>query len=244
MSENADSIAIKEKRGRIFDIDKIELHEREAGRFAHGLNFYKLFWIFFIGSFLGVVVEAFWCIVTLHRYESRVGLIYGPFNLVYGLGALAIAVGLYRLRKKNDIYIFLGGVIIGSAVEYICSLVQELMFGSVSWDYSQLPFNLYGRITLLYSLFWGLLAIIWTRLIYPMICALIMNIPNRIGKALTFILLAFMIFNTVMSALAVNRWNMRINGRGDEISAVWEYFDAHYPDERMSRIYANMRFRQ
>lgn len=53
--------------------------------FAHGLNFYKLFWIFFVGCFLGVVIETLYCLVTRHRFESRQGLIYGPFNLVYGL---------------------------------------------------------------------------------------------------------------------------------------------------------------
>ena len=32
------------------------------GHFAHGLNFYKLFWVFFLCCFLGVVIETifFW----------------------------------------------------------------------------------------------------------------------------------------------------------------------------------------
>lgn len=31
------------------------------GHFAHGLNFYKLFWVFFLCCFLGVVIETIFC---------------------------------------------------------------------------------------------------------------------------------------------------------------------------------------
>ena len=61
-----------------------ERESKSGASFAEGLNFYKLFWVFFIGSFLGVVIEVLFCLATQHRLESRTGLVYGPFNLVYG----------------------------------------------------------------------------------------------------------------------------------------------------------------
>lgn len=221
--------------------DMAEIEREERGHFAHGLNFYKLFWVFFIGSFLGVVVETIWCIVTRGHYESRVGLIYGPFNLVYGFGALALAVGLYWLRSKRDIHILLGGAFIGSVVEYVCSWVQEQMFHSYSWDYSKMPLNLHGRINLLYALFWGILAIWWVKDIFPLLSRWILKIPNRVGKPLTWFLLVFMIFNSFMSGWAVGRWVGRQDGQPPE-NALDAYFDEAYPDERMARIYANMEF--
>lgn len=229
---------------RLPDIKEIEAKEKETNHFAKGLNFYKLFWIFFIGCFLGVVVETLWCIATRGHYESRVGLIYGPFNLVYGFGALAIALGLYFLRAKRDFYILLGGVFIGGIVEYLCSVMQELMFGSISWDYSTFPFNLAGRINLLYSIFWGILAIVWIKFLYPIFTSLILKIPNKFGKILTWVLFSFMIFNTLMSAFAVRRWASRLNGQAfpADRCSVYSYFDRHYPDSKMSKIYANMVF--
>lgn len=225
------------------DIREIEEREKQTDHFAKGLNFYKLFWIFFIGCFLGVVVETIWCLCTRGYFESRVGLIYGPFNLVYGFGALAMALGLHFLRAKRDLWVLLGGIFIGSVVEYACSVVQELMFGTISWDYSDFPFNLAGRINLLYCVFWGILAILWIKILYPIIAVWILRIPNRFGKILTWALLVFMIFNTVMSALAVDRWVMRIKGTAQASSnPVFEYFDRNYPDEKMSKIYANMIF--
>ena len=249
MDEKID-VSVNEKNGKtkqkssFWDIEAIEREEKKKQKFAHGINFYKLFWVFLVGSFLGVIIEVIWCIIMNHHYESRVGLIYGPFNLVYGFGALAVAAGLYPLRKKRDIIIFLGGFVIGSLVEYVCSVVQELMFGSVSWDYSALPYNLAGRINLLYSLFWGFLAILWVRVVYPLFSRMLIKMPDKVGKILTYILLVFMIFNTVMSALAVERWEMRITDEAQDTNIVWEYFDEHYPNERMSKIYPNMRFRE
>ena len=225
------------------DIQAIEREEKAARHFARGMNFYKLFWVFFIGCFLGVVVETLWCLATRFHYESRVGLVYGPFNLVYGFGALALAVGLYRVRGKRDSAVMLAGAMIGTVVEYICSWVQELLFGSVSWDYSTMPFNLQGRINLLYSFFWGILAILWVKTIYPWLAKWILKIPNKVGKTLTWVLLAFMAANTIMSACAVGRWADRRQGvlpaNGFE-----QYLDSHYPDERMQKIYPNMMYQK
>ena len=45
----------KQKTGRLALQEVPE--EGVPGHFAHGLNFYKLFWVFLIGCFAGVVVE-------------------------------------------------------------------------------------------------------------------------------------------------------------------------------------------
>ncbi len=207
--------------------------------FAEGLNFYKLFWIFFIGSFVGVVVELIFCFITRGHFESRSGLVYGPFNLVYGFGALFMTLGLAWLAKRGNFVIFLGGFAIGSIWEYVCSFVQESMFGTVSWEYSAQPFNLNGRISLLYSCFWGLLALAWIKWLYPFLSRLIERIPNRLGIILTWVLFVFMIFNTVVSALALHRMEERRDGI-PATTAMQQILDERFPDERMNRIYANM----
>ena len=138
----------------------IDLEEEKTGHFAMGLNFYKLILLVFIGSFAGVVVEMLWCLLTNGYLESRAGLVYGPFNLLYGVGAVTLSVCLFRYRNRSSGFSFAGGMIVGSVVEYVCSWGQELLFGSTSWDYSNLPFNLNGRICLLYSVFWGILGVL------------------------------------------------------------------------------------
>lgn len=207
--------------------------------FASGLNFYKLFWVFFIGCIVGVIIETLWCLLTRFHYESRTGLIYGSFNLVYGFGALLMTVGLYWLREKRDLWIIIGGFIIGTGFEYICSLTQEAMFGTVSWEYSNFPLNIDGRVNMLYSLFWGLLALIWVKHLFPLLTKYIEKIPNSFGKVLTWILLVFMIFNTFMSACVVGRMSARYKNIPSS-NSFEEHIDEKYPDERVKKIYPNM----
>lgn len=220
---------------------QIDFEEKKSKHFAQGITFYKLFWIFFIGCFAGVVVEVLWCVITRGHYESRAGLIYGPFNPVYGLGAWALSAALYRYRNRNPIFSFIGGFIIGSVIEYLCSWVQETVFGSTSWDYSNMPFNLNGRICLLYSLFWGVLGVLWIKEFYPRAAKWILKIPNKIGKPLTWVLLVFMVFNCFMSAATVLRWIDRRAGDPAD-NAFEEWMDVHYPDMRMQKIFSNLEF--
>ena len=220
---------------------QIDYREKQEAHFAQGITFYKLFWVFFIGCFAGVVLETLYCLIQRGHYESRVGLIYGPFNLVYGIGALCLTGALYRFRNRGRIFSFVGGFLVGSVVEYACSWFQETFFGSTSWDYSNMPFNLNGRICLLYSLFWGALGIFWIKDIYPFMAKWILKLPNRAGKILTWALSIFLAVNCLVSAAAVYRWSERLH---DEPPKTWigSVMDTRFPNERMERIYANMNF--
>lgn len=219
----------------------IDFEEKASGHFAQGINFYKLVWICFIGSFVGVIVELLWCLAKNGYIESRSGLVYGPFNLLYGAGAVSLTLALYRYRNRSSSISFIGGMIVGSIVEYVCSWGQELVFGTSSWDYSDLPFNINGRICLRYSVFWGILGLLWVKKIYPRMSQFILLIPNKIGKIVTWLIVAFMAVNIIVTVTAVYRWTERISG--DVASNAFEEFvDRRFPNERMEHIFANMKF--
>jgi len=202
------------------------------------IDLYEGFWIFFVGCFMGVFIETLYCLVRNGYFESRQGLIYGPFNLVYGFGALLITLILKRIKTKNIINIFCTSFVIGSLFEYICSAFQEYVFGTVSWEYSHKLLNINGRITLLYSVFWGLLGILWLKLIFPKYQKLMVNLPSDMLKALTYILLVFMIFNSFISFFATYRRNERYYGIHAS-NTFEQYLDKNYPDEYIDKIYPN-----
>ncbi len=219
----------------------IDVKEKNSNHFARGLNIYKLLWICFIGSFAGVIVELLWCLLTNGYLESRSGLVYGPFNLLYGVGAVALSAALYRYRNRGKWLSFLGGALVGSIVEYVCSFVQEAVFGSRSWDYSNMPFNLNGRICLLYSIFWGFLGVFWVKNLYPRMAELILKIPNKSGIIITWVLTAFFVFNSIVTCVSVYRWSERTHGIEAQ-NEFFEFIDERFPDERMEKIFANMKF--
>lgn len=121
----------------------------------------------------------------------------GPFSIVWGL-AIAIATKmLYNYRERSDGFLFVLGTVLGGAYEYLCSVFTELVFGVVFWDYSDIPFNLGGRINLLYCFFWGIAAVIWLKKCYPRLSNLIERLPMKVGKGLTWCLVLFMVCNII-----------------------------------------------
>lgn len=227
-----DSMAVCE-RGQ-----KSAASESPASVFAYGCSFHKLVWLFFIGAFLGDITETIFCYVTAGRLMSRSSVVYGPFSIVWGLGVVVLTMMLHRYKDRDDRYIFLFGTVVGGAYEYICSVFTEIVFGTVFWDYSKLPFNLGGRINLLYCFFWGLAAVIWIKILYPRISGLIERIPMKAGKILSWCMIAFMTVNIVISAMALARYSDRQTGR-EAANSIDCFLDERFPDQRMEWIYPN-----
>lgn len=206
--------------------------------FAQGCSFYKIVLLFFIGALLGDFTETIFCRLTAGVWMSRSSVVWGPFSLVWGIAMAMATMLLYKYKDQSDRFLFLAGTLLGGAYEYLCSVFTEIVFGTVFWDYSEIPFNLGGRINLLYCFFWGFAAVVWFRAIYPRLSTWIEKIPMGAGQLLTWVLIIFMLCNIAMSSLALTRYNTRSLGLPAQ-SAWEEYLDAHYDDARMQRIYPN-----
>lgn len=221
---------------------RTELPEGQPKPFAHGVGFVKLFWIFMIGNVIGFIVETLWCVLPPpHNFELRVSVLYGPFVLVYGFGAVLLTLLLRRFHSKSSFVIFLISAVIGGAFEYLCSLIQELLFGSVSWDYSGSIMSVGGRTNILFSFFWGLLGMLWIKDIYPRISLRIEKFPRKAGNIITVIAVILMALDIVLSAAAVSRQGKRLQDLPAS-NAIEAFLDKHYDDEFLAKRYVNMKF--
>ena len=206
--------------------------------FAQGCSFHKLVWLFFIGAFLGDITETIFCRVTAGVWMSRSSLVWGPFSIVWGIGVVVLTMMLHKYRDKDDRYLFIFGTVVGGAYEYACSVFTEMVFGTVFWDYSKIPFNLGGRINLLYCFFWGLASVLWIKNVYPFLSRWIEKIPKKAGTVISWLFLLFMTVNIVLSGMALGRYSDRYAGK-PAANSVESFLDSHYPDERMERVYPN-----
>lgn len=230
---------VERRLARVYPViqEKPQVIFRE-GRFAEGCGFYKLFWLFLIGSLLGDITETLFCRVTAGEWMYRSSLVWGPFSIVWGFAIVLATILLYKDREKPDRHIFLIGTILGGAYEYMCSVLSELVFGQVFWDYSRIPFNLGGRINLLYCFFWGIAAVIWIKGLYPVFSRWIEKIPKITGYILTWLLVLFMSVNMLVSAAALIRYSARDGG--PPAKSGWEHvIDTHFDDQRMQQQYPN-----
>lgn len=218
----------------------IQTENRQDHTFAEGLCFDKLFWVFLVSSVLGAGIEMVFCRITGGVWMNRSSLLYGPFSVVWGLGAVLLTVVLQRLSARPDRSVFLAGCVVGGVYEYLCSVFTEFVFGTVFWDYSHMPLNLGGRINLLYCIFWGLLAVLWLRVIYPPMERVIERIPPLAGKAITWLLVLLMLSNTLLTSAAMLRYtDRRENSPGTTPLQV--YLDERYPDPYMEHRWPNMK---
>lgn len=217
---------------------KVEKEAKDKTVFAYGCGFYKLVVLFFVGAFVGDIIETIFCRITMGEWMSRSSVVWGPFSIVWGLAIAAATLMLYKYKDRSDGFLFLIGTGLGGAYEYLCSVFTEIVFGKVFWDYSDIPFNLGGRINLLYCFFWGIAAVVWFKLIYTRLSKVIEKIPVKFGKITTWILVVFMIANVLMSCFALIRYDQR--EKGIDAKQSWQvWLDKHYDDEKMMRIYPN-----
>ncbi len=213
--------------------------QEEKEKSGEKCSFVQVFWLFVIGAFAGDAVETVFCRVTAGVWMSRSSLVWGHFSVVWGLAIALVTVLLYKDRDKQEHHIFWVGVFLGGAYEYICSVFTEIVFGKVFWDYSAMPFNLGGRINLLYCLFWGIAAVVWIKGLYPKVARFIEAVLRKTGWLLTGIFMAFMVINICVSVLALVRYDTRADGEKTAVYG-WELFmDEHFDDARMERIYPN-----
>ena len=198
----------------------------------------KIFWIFLIGSIIGYGIEMIVGLVQNGHFVSRQGLLFGPFIQVYGVGLVAYYLVISNIRKKSYIKIFFITMLLGGIVEYLFSYLQETWFGTISWDYSNLLFNIHGRTSLLHCLYWGVGGVLFVRFILPLIRNLNEWCKNTNFRFITAFLVLFITFDIVMSGMAGSRQlerknNIAANGYIDN------FFDEYYPDEKLEQIYSN-----
>lgn len=215
-----------------------EAAEKHPEIFAYGCSFYKIVLLFFIGAFLGDLTETVFCRITAGVWMSRSSVVWGPFSIVWGLAIAVVTALLYGYRSHSDMFLFWIGTFLGGVYEYVCSVFTEIVFGTVFWDYSHMPFNLSGRINLLFCFFWGIAAVVWFKKLYPRLSAWIERIPVIFGKAVTWCLVVFMVCNVMVSCMAMLRYNERSQGILAE-SGWRQTMDERFDDARMKRIYPN-----
>lgn len=180
-----------------------------------------------------------------HFYETgelvhalRRGVIYGPFNVIYGFGAVVMIYLLLRKPLKNW-QIFVYSAVLGGVVEYCVSLLQEIFTHTTSWDYSGKLLNIGGRTTIPYMLVWGLLGLLLVKVVYPPVSNLIEKIPAKVGDKVFAVLVVLMAIDMLVSWSAIIRQTLRHNDI-PALTPVGEFYDHYYTDEYLKHYFPNM----
>ena len=143
-----------------------------------GIDFYHLMNWLIIYSFFGWVWETCYVSVKSGKFVNR-GFINGPLCTIYG------AVSVYMILRPfsdNLLYLYLGGVVVATALEYVTAVLMESIFHTSWWDYSDNKFNFQGRICLGASLGWGAFTVILFKVLHPLVESIVILYPVYVGE--------------------------------------------------------------
>lgn len=222
----------------------------ETGEGYIKLNYFNLFWVFFVCSVLGLILEEVWHMVVVDPgvYQDRAGMLFGPFSPIYGFGAVLMTMALNRFYKKNPLIIFLVSALIGGAFEVFVGWFMQTSFGVVSWSYSHIrlfgmpdPIAVLtgGRTCTPFACMWGLGGLIWIKVLLPRLLKLINMIPWKRRYSATVILTAVMLIDGVMTLQSLDYWYQRVNETVRNIP-VAQFYDKHFDNEYMENRFQSM----
>ncbi len=139
---------------------------------------------FIFYSFLGWVWESIYCTVQEKKWADR-GFLFGPICPIYGSSVVVASIVFSSIPALADPKFPILGIFIicaiGSAIaEYGTHWVLEKRFHARWWDYSNLPFNLEGRICLPVSVGFGLAGIVVVKFLIPAVNNTRAMIPDAV----------------------------------------------------------------
>ncbi|MBQ9907278.1 MAG: putative ABC transporter permease [Oscillospiraceae bacterium] len=129
-------------------------------------RFSLLIWGFITAAFGGWLYEELCVYILYHKIYNR-GMLHLTICPIYGFGAW----GLYLLLRKvrsSGLYFALS-VLTASVFEYGCSYLLEFLFHRTYWTYEGWFLSIQNRISLVSSLIFGLLAVVFAKLILPLL---------------------------------------------------------------------------
>ncbi len=207
------------------------------------LGWYQVVMIFFIGSVLGLVLEEAWMLVTAGVTESRVGLVWGPFSPLYGVGAVLLTLVTFQLRKMHakGWAVFLVSIVVGGLLEQVTGWAMETFMGAVSWDYiaGGVPGAITKWVAVPFLFFWGLLGYVWYRFIMPNLLYGLGKPTTRRKAVFVTLLSVYLVLDVFMTVMCFDRRAARDAGI-PPANAFEEWVDENFNNAFMSERFQNM----
>jgi len=150
-----------------------------------------------------------------------------------------MTLALNRFYKKSVVLIFVFSALIGGVFEFLVSLFMQIAFGVSSWDYSGTWLSIDGRTNGIHILMWGLLGLIWIKLLLPRIVWLINRIPWNWRYTVTALATVLILIDGTMTLMALDFWYERSSGK-TPTTPVEIFFDDHFGDDYMKNRFQTM----
>lgn len=190
------------------------------------------FWLFMIFSIVGWIGEMIFCKIINKKFINR-GFLMGPYCPIYGCGIVLLTLILNKYADDPFI-LFCASIVICAVVEYVASFLMESIFKLRWWDYSNIKFNINGRICLESVVPFGIIGVIVIIYINPFLISLLEKIPSPIFNILTVILVAIFTIDVIISSNVIFNFKDVINGsKKDSTEEIKKLIKKELPDNKV-----------
>lgn len=171
-------------------------------------DFYQIMFMYFVFCNIGWIQES--VIESIyHKKPVNRGFLKGPYIPIYGIGGMTMLF-LCMPFKSNGFAVYFVGMLSCTVLEYFVGWLMETLFHKQFWDYSMMKFTYKNRISLLSSLFWGLLSLFMVYILYGIVDVAVSNIPHMFILVYDVIMGAAMIIDTILSISGQVAFSVRL----------------------------------
>lgn len=205
------------------------------------LGWWQLVMVFLVGSVAGLILEQLWMLATAGLTESRVGLVWGPFSPLYGVGATILTVVCFELRshRAGTAQVFLASLLIGGMLEQLTGWGMATFLDAQSWSYAALPDAITPWVAWRFLIFWGLLGLLWWRLLMPPLLYTIGMPTTRRQVIFLSLLVVYLVADIGMTGVCFARRAARDAGV-PPANAFEQWVDVHYSDAFIAARFQNL----
>ena len=116
----------------------------------------------------------------------------------YGISSLLMIMVLKKYLD-DPIVLFVMAIFICTITEYLTSLLMEKIFHARWWDYTNIPFNINGRVCLTNSICFGVLGTLLLYVLNPLITKYLRYIPITIFYIISIPILIIFVADVITS---------------------------------------------
>ena len=207
--------------------------------------FYTYFLLYFLYSIIGWFLEVGLAFYEHKKFVNR-GFLIGPYCPIYGVGCLLLTILLSKYINEPGV-IFAFSIFICATLEYLTSYLMEKIFKLRWWDYSNMKFNINGRICLETLIPFGIIGVLVVKYISPFLINTVNSINFNVLVIINIIILSILItdilisFNVVFNLKNVTR-NLNKDSTEEIKKAIYKFIHNNiFMYNRIVKAFPNMK---
>lgn len=156
------------------------------------------FMLFIIYAVAGWICEVILQLIQKHKLADR-GFLIGPYCPIYGCGAVLITCCLTPFNE-HPIGLFVLAMVLCGSLEYATSFIMEKAFNARWWDYSNMRFNINGRICLETLVPFGIAGLLIIYVFNPFLLSILQGIQENTLNIISIVIAIIFAVDFIVSS--------------------------------------------